>query len=64
MTDACQCFFRNLGGQVLRRIVEHGRADTVFPARSVEYVNIDTAFTAFPERLVFCQVGESDWLIA
>ena len=45
-------------------VVKHGRADTVFPAGAMEYVNIYTPFAAAPEGFVVCQVGKGHGLVA
>ena len=46
------------------RVIEHGRANTVFTAGAVQDINIDTTFAAFPESLVLSEVGEGDGLLA
>ena len=61
--DAFNHLIGDLGGQVLRRIVEHGRADAVFSASTMEDVHIHAALAPFPERLVFRQVGEGHRLV-
>ena len=64
MTDTCEGFLWYLSGQMLCRIVEHSRADTVFPACAMQHIHVDTTLAAFSESLVFRQVGEGDGLIA
>ena len=55
------CFFRLI---MIFRIVEHGRAHTIFSFLTHQNIIVHTAFTACPESFILCKLGISNRFIA